>query len=308
MPDNNSEMPSHHGVGETTGNKYPNETIRLLHERSSCRSFHDKKIPNDLLKLVLEAGTHAPTGGNLQPYSIIKIEDKEVSQKLGKMCRQEFIGGAPVNLIFCIDWRRLERWADLEYAPFTATSSFRHFWISFQDTIIAAQNICTAADALDLGSVYIGTITEYFRELKDMFELPNGVFPVVLLCLGYPKVRPKPKKKLGLDIIVHDEKYHEYDDQKIKDSLRAKYPDLKIDITEERLEQIFNICKKVHCEKFAEKCIEVIKEQGYINPVQRYFGLHYTADTMPDSNDKFMKTMEDFGFNWFKKYVPNYSE
>ncbi len=302
MSENKSDMPCGHGTGESVERKYPNETIRLLHERSSCRSYDDKKVPDDVLKLVLEAGIHAPTGGNLQPYSIIKIEDKKVNQKLGKMCGQEFIGTAPINLLFCMDWRRLRRWAELETAPFSATGSFRHFWISFQDTIIAAQNICTAADAVGLGSVYIGTVLEFFRELKDMFELPDGVFPVVLLCLGYPKARPQPKKKLGVDIIVHDEKYHEYDDSKLLEAFAAKYPELKVSINEERLERMSEVCRRVHGKEFAQKCLSKIKEQGYINWAQRYFGLHYPADVMPEGNENFMKAFEDLGFDWFKEF------
>ncbi len=198
---------SHHGIDDSLDNKYPNETIRLLLERSSCRSFYDKKIPEDVLDQILDAGNHAATGGNLQPFSVIKIENEATKRRLTELCGdQEFIFTAPVDLLFCLDWYRLRRWAEIETAPFTATSSFRHFWISFQDTLIAAQNICTAADALGLGSVYVGTVLECFRELRKMFDLPNGVFPVVLLSLGYPKARPLPKKKLGIGTIVPQRK------------------------------------------------------------------------------------------------------
>lgn len=189
----NNKMPSHHGVEISPNDKYPNQTLKLLVERASCRSFSDKKVSPDVLQLIFAAGVHAPTGGNLQPYSIIKIENDETKQKLAEMGEQGIIGKAPVLLLFCIDWRRIERWAKLEVAPFTATSSFRHFWISFQDTIICAQNICTAADSLGLGSVYIGTILEFFTDIRDMFQLPKGIFPVVLLCLGYPKVKPRTR-------------------------------------------------------------------------------------------------------------------
>jgi nitroreductase len=300
----NNDMPSHHGVKEHRNDRYPNQTLKLLFERASCRNFSDKKIPSDVLQFILEAGIHAPSGGNLQPYSIIKIEKDETKQKLAELCEQGFIVKAPVNLIFCIDWHRIERWAKLEIAPFTATSSFRHFWISFQDTIICAQNICTAADSLGLGSVYIGTVLEFFRELRDMLQLPKAVFPVVLLCLGYPATKPLLRKKLGVKVIVHEEKYQEINDQKLLDAFNKKYPGFKIEITPERLEMIRRVCKEVHGEEFARKCIERIKENGYINTVQRYFGLHYRADWSADGNDTYLKLMEEFGFNWFKKYQP----
>lgn len=295
------KMPSHHGVKEDRDAQFPNQTLRLLHERASCRSFSDRKIEQEVLQDILEAGIHAPTGGNLQPYSVIKIENQDTKIKLAEMCGQDFMSTAPVNLLFCIDWYRLKRWAELEIAPFSATNSFRHFWISFQDTVIAAQNICTAADALGLGSVYIGTIMEYFQEIRVMFQLPDGVFPVVLLCLGYPKGKRQPRKKLGVKTVVHDEKYHELDDNDLDNAFEQKYPGVQIEVNERRLETIYEVCKAVHSEEFADKCVASIKEKGFISQAQRIFGLHYRADSMPDGNADFLRIMEECGFGWFKK-------
>ena len=282
--------------------KYPNPTMKLLIERASCRSFTKKKVPFKVAQLILEAGIHAPTGGNLQPYSIIRIESPKLKQKLAEMCGQDFIAQAPLNLLFCIDWHRLERWAQFEVAPFTATSSFRHFWISFEDTIISAQNICTAADSLGLGSVYIGTILECFRDIRRILELPAGVLPVVLLCLGYPKGKLHPRKKLGVDIIVHRDKYRGYGADKLKKAFNEKYSNLKIEITQERLKRISEVCKRVHGDSFARRCLDRIRRRGYINAVQRYFGLHYAADLMPADNEEFLNILKEFGFNWFKKF------
>lgn len=298
------KMPSHHGFKEKVSGRYPNDTVRLLIERASCRNFKDREIPEDVMSLILDAGVHAPTGGNLQPYSIIRIESRETKDKLADMCGQDFIARAPVNLIFCIDWHRLRRWAKLEIAPFTATDSFRHFWISFQDTIISAQNICTAADAMGLGSVYIGTIMDLMPEIRDICALPRGVLPVVLLCLGYPKSELMVRRKLGRGVIVHSEKYQEIDDQRLRDAYDEKYHHAKIEMTEDRLARMREACQKVHGQAFAEKCINDIKKKKYINVAQRYFGLHYSADIMPDGNDMFLATMREFGFGWFEKYNP----
>ena len=58
-------MPTHHGVEEPVIGTYPNETLRLLHQRGSCRHFKDKIIPEETLNLILGAARHAPSGGNL---------------------------------------------------------------------------------------------------------------------------------------------------------------------------------------------------------------------------------------------------
>jgi nitroreductase len=285
-------------------NRYPNETVKLLFERSSCRSFLEKKIPPNVLRLVLEAGIHAPTAGNLQPFSIIEIQNNETKRKLAEMCEQSFIGKAPVLLLFCIDLHRNERWAGLEVAPYTATSSFRHFWVSFQDTVICAQNLCTAADSMGLGSVYIGTVIDMPKDIQAMLKLPKGVFPAVLLCLGYPTSRPAPRRKLGVDAVVHSECYQEMEDRELLNAYNEKYGSWKLEITEERLEKILKVCREVHGEEFAKKCADRVKADGYINRAQHYFGIHYRADLMPDGNDDYLKLMEESGFCWFKKYTP----
>lgn len=308
--DEHDDMLSHHGEDDLPGGgsagKYPNATMRLLLERSSCRSYTDERIPADIMKLILEAGVHAPTGGNLQPYSIIKIENKTTNKKLEKLCgEQPWIGSAAANLLFCIDWRRSRRWAELECAPFTAFHSFRHFWISFQDTIIAAQNICTAADAMGLGSVYIGTVVDRLKEVRDLFKLPKGVFPVVLLCLGYPTRRPAPKKKLGVQAVVHDEVYREMTDEELLGAYENKYPNAGGEITEERLATLEKVCREAHGVEFAEKCLQTVKDRGKISMSQKYFGLHYVANEMPRGNEEFLNMVREMGFGWFWKYEPD---
>ena len=283
---------------------YPNGTMKILFERVSVRDFLDKKIPEDILRLILAAGTHSASAGNIQPYSIIKIEEDEKRKRLAELCGQAFIARAPVLLMFCIDFHRIGRWANLEVAPFTAASSFRHFWVSFQDTIICAQNVCTAADSVGLGSVYIGSVLDCFSQIRKMLKLPDRVFPVVLVCIGYPKTKPLPQKNLGVDVIVHSKEYRELDDKELIETFNKKYERIKVKINEERLKTVKKVCKKVHGDEFAKKCCERIEKQGYINAAQYYFGLHYSADLMPQGNDKFVKFMEKFGFNWFQKFLP----
>jgi FMN reductase [NAD(P)H] len=299
------KMPSHHGIADTADDTtYPNRTIELLFERASCRSYADDPIPPETLNLVLEAGAHAATGGNLQPTSIILTEDPETKGWLAEQCGQSFIATAPVLLTFCIDFWRLKRWAELEVAPFSATSAFRHFWISFQDTIICAQNICTAADALGLGSCYIGTIIDVVPALCERLDLPEGVFPVVLLTLGVPQRALKQRRKLEIQTIVHKERYHQPTDDELLGAYERKYPGYRVEITDERLEQVAAVCRQVHGSAFAEQCLGRIEDQGYISAVQRYFGLHYRANLMPQGNDEYLALMRERGFDWFNAWSP----
>ncbi|MGB9694636.1 MAG: nitroreductase family protein [Caldisericaceae bacterium] len=298
----NKNVPSLHGQANKSSKDYPNETLRILCERGSLRNFSDKKIPKEVLQLILEAGIHAPTGGNLQPYSIIKIQNQSTKEYLAKICEQNFIEKAPIDLLFCIDWHLIKRWAELECAPFAAISSFRHFWISFQDALIAAQSVVTAADSMGLGSVYVGTVVDFVREIRKLFELPQGVFPVVLLSLGYPSTRPMSRKKLGTGMIVHDEKYEERSNEDIIKNFGEKYSEIKIPATSERIETIRKVCNELEGEALAATVISRIQEAGYINAAQRYFGLHYIASEMVKGNDEYLNIMKEAGFDWFEKF------
>ncbi|MGI6485444.1 MAG: nitroreductase family protein [Tepidanaerobacteraceae bacterium] len=284
---------------------YQNTTIKSIFERASCRAFSEKEIPNETLDRILEAGTRAPSAGNFQPFTIIKVKNHDTKQKLAKLCgKQPYISKAPVDLLFCIDWHRIDRMAEVNYAPFTASSSFKHFWVSLLDTVICAQNVTIAAESLGLGSLYIGNTLDCIRELRIIFELPKGVLPVVLLCLGYPKHKATQKKKFGINVVVHDEKYREPDDKSLDDFFENKYGDMRFKITEDRLNKLFEVCSEVHDVKYAQECIENIKKNGYINALQKNFGLFYFANLLPKGNPEFVKVIKESGFNIFEDFQP----
>ena len=59
------------------------------------------------------------------------------------------------------------------------------------DALIAAQNSVIAAESLGIGSCYIGDIVENIEVHKEMFNLPEYVFPTIMVCYGHHKDHPK---------------------------------------------------------------------------------------------------------------------
>jgi len=49
------DMPSHHGVKTTLNYDYPNEMMKLLIERGSCRNFSRRKVTDKVLNWILKA-------------------------------------------------------------------------------------------------------------------------------------------------------------------------------------------------------------------------------------------------------------
>ena len=86
-----------------------NETLKTLKERRSCRKYQAKQVEADVLDLILEAGTYAPTGMNRQAPVIVAVQDKETRDKIAKMnaavmgSENDPFYGAPTVLVVLAD-------------------------------------------------------------------------------------------------------------------------------------------------------------------------------------------------------------
>jgi len=180
-----------------------NETLNLLENRRSLRSYSDRPVESDTVNAVIHAAMRAPTAGNMMLYSIIEIADQALKNKLAVSCdNQPFIAKAPLVLLFAADYRR---WYDLflhagvEERCAAEGTDMRlpeegDLLLACCDTLIAAQNTVIAAESLGLGSCYIGDIMENFEYHRDILALPKYVLPVTMICFGYPKKEPAGKQ------------------------------------------------------------------------------------------------------------------
>ena len=67
--------------------------------------------------------------------------------------------------------------------------------LAITDTAIAAQNAVVAAESLGIGSCYIGDIMENCEEQRRLLQLPEYVFPAVMLVFGWPTMQQKQRQK-----------------------------------------------------------------------------------------------------------------
>ena len=61
-----------------------NEVERVVFTRRSVRNFSDKPVPEPLIRRIVEAGRHAPSGGNSQPWKFIVISNKDLLDELNE--------------------------------------------------------------------------------------------------------------------------------------------------------------------------------------------------------------------------------
>ena len=213
-------------------------------KRRSVRHFKDTVIPEHLINQLLDAANNAPSGGNIQPISIIIIQDRERKSKLSQLLGgQLWVEHAPLTMIFCLDFFRLKKWASMSDTKFLGEKSLSHFLIAYADVICASQNVVILAESLGLGSVYIGVVQSVINQVRSFFSIPELVLPLMVLCLGYPASVPKNIPKLNRNVIVHEETYKMMSDQEIIEAYNLKYGEFEED-PEKYLEKAYKINSK----------------------------------------------------------------
>ena len=226
-------------------------TIRELLSRKSVRVFEEQEISAEAKEAILVSAVNAPTAGNQQLYTIIDVTDQELKARLAESCdHQPFIANAPMVLVFCAD---VKRWMDVfkKYLPEVRNPAEGDLLLAQQDTLIAAQNAAVAAEALGIGTCYIGDIIENFEYHRQLLNLPDYVVPTSMLCFGYPTQqqidRPKPPR-FTIESIVHE---NGYDQEKndMAEMLKARH-----NFTEEAVaDWVQKFCKRKWNSEFSRE-------------------------------------------------------
>ena len=151
--------------------------LELAKSRYSVRSFQDRPIEEEKLRMILEAGRYAPSAHNNQPQRIYIARSEGARKKLASVCRCTF--DAPVILVVCYD---LDRERKSKMNP--------GFGFGEIDATIVCTHMMMEATDLGIGTCWVGMFNK--QELADVLELPKNVVPSGLLVMGYPAEDAKP--------------------------------------------------------------------------------------------------------------------
>ena len=162
------------------------DTLTAVGKRRSIRAFQPRSIPAEILQAILEAGIHAPSAGNLQPWHFLVVFNQELRQTLATMAGDPFIAQPPVIIVACTEAQRSaaiygERGRSL---------------YCLQDVAAAVQNMLLAATAHGLGTCWVGAFSE--EQVALALGISSSRRPVALIPLGYPAEQPRvpPRRPL----------------------------------------------------------------------------------------------------------------
>ncbi len=192
--------------------------IDLLKSHRSIRKFTTQPIDAHLLDNILLAAQAAATSSFLQGATLVRVRNSETRKKIAEYAGgQKYVETAAEFFVCCADLHRPGNYCRQYGKPFAGDFT-EHFIIATVDVALMAQNLVVAAESEGLGICYIGGIRNNPEPVSQLLELPQGVYPVFGLCLGYPDQDPEVKPRLPLSVIVKQETYtEEGDKQAIED-------------------------------------------------------------------------------------------
>jgi nitroreductase len=200
-----------------------NPIMEVILNRKSVRAYEAMPIAENEVDEILRAAMRAPTAGNMMLYSIIHVRDQAAKETLARTCdNQPFIAKAPLVLLFLADY---QRWYDYfmlsgveqlckERGEPLRKPEEGDLFLACCDALIAAQTAVLAAESMGIGSCYIGDIMENYEIHRELFALPGYVFPICLVCFGYPTQQQEERPlttRFRQDFIVFENKYRRLD-------------------------------------------------------------------------------------------------
>ncbi len=183
--------------------------LARIAEHRSLRRYRPDPLSPDLLQLLCACALSAPTKSDLQQADIIHVADAAKRQRIvAHLPEMPWILDAPLFLVFCGNNRRIRHIGEWRGKPF-ANEHLDHFMNAAVDAGIVMMNFISAAEAAGLGTCPISAIRNAVDTVSRELELPEGVFPVAGLCVGYPATSGHISPRLPLDVTVHTDRYDE---------------------------------------------------------------------------------------------------
>jgi len=164
------------------------DALEAIAGRKVIRAFADRPVEPDKLRRIIDAGRHAMSARNLQPWQFIVVQDRARLKVIGELCSTgRFISTSPAAIVVLKDVAN-SRWADIDCAH-------------------AVQNMANAAWALGLGTCWVGNFDA--QKIAAMLDVPQSWTILTILPFGYSDsanpAQPRPLKPRSE--VVHYERF-----------------------------------------------------------------------------------------------------
>ena len=184
-----------------------NEIMQFLNSHASVRQFKEQDISAEAVETILTTAQRSPSSSNVQAYSAITVRDRSKKQEIARLSGgQKHVETCPLFVVFCADLYRLKYLNEQRGYAFNGDYT-EAFIIATVDATLVAGRALMAAQALAIGGVMVGGIRNHPETVSELLGLPELVYPVMGMSLGYPKAVPEVRPRLPWEGLFFEEQY-----------------------------------------------------------------------------------------------------
>ena len=244
--------------------------VQALLNRRVIRKYKTNPISEQTMALLLSAAQSAPTKSNLQQYSIVIIRDPEVRNAVSELVpSMPWVRNAPVIAIFLGDVRRIRRLAEIRGHTYQNNNADT-FMNAAVDAALAMQCFITAADYLGLGTCPISYVRNRIDDLAEILDLPDGVFPISGLCIGYPDDAGYVSMRLPQKVVVHQDLYNDDDlETDVKDYDDRNHERFALTPTKQRHTNKYGVLEKCTWSENVARQLSLPERAGFADYLKR---------------------------------------
>ncbi len=263
-----------------------------LKTRRTVRKYTQQPVTDELLNRLLSDAARTQTMGNLQLYSVVVTRDAAMKQRLAPAhFNQPMVAEAPVVLTICADFRRTTDWC-LQRDAAPGYDNMLSFMNAATDALLFCQTFCCMAEEIGLGLCFLGTTVYMPQLIIEALQLPQLVFPVATLTVGWPAETPLPTDRLPLESFVHQETYQPYTPERIntfyspKEELEENRHFVEIN-SKQTLAQVFTDIRytKKDNEAMSQNLLNVLYKQGFLKDGDLSNSIMPMIETRPEILD-----------------------
>jgi nitroreductase len=177
------------------------DVIEAIYKRRSVRCFTGQSVTDELLHRIIEAGTWAPSAGNMQAWEFVIVKDTQFKRSLvdctdsgitsvDGVKPQEWIMGAPVVIVICYDVKRMTGRYGMKGRNL----------MTIMDCMLCVENMVLAATHFGLGTCCV--VGFFPDKLKQALPIPKELTPLLLLPIGYPAQVDSPPYRLPVEDVI----------------------------------------------------------------------------------------------------------
>ncbi|KAA2237804.1 nitroreductase family protein [Salinarimonas soli] len=186
------------------------DTLARMAGRGSCRAYREGSVDPGLLRMLCAVALSTPSKSDLQQRDIVIVADPERRLAMNALVGGEaWVAGAPALLVFCGNNRRQRQIHEWRGRGF-ANDHLDAFFNAAVDAGIALSGFVAAAETVGLGCCPVSAVRNRPAEVSDLLGLPDHVFPVAGLAVGWPEApAPVVSPRLPLGVTVHMDRFGE---------------------------------------------------------------------------------------------------